>query len=205
MKNLFVSSIVLAAISMTISCEKEDWNDNTRVSGEGEIVIQQLSLEPYSEIILDGVANLYITVGMEESTTLKAQQNIIDVLRWKVSSGTLIVGLKEGITLHNHEEIKFELNVQVLNKLIHEGVGDVSFKGTSQDDLDIDFRGVGNVFAYGLTVNNCVVLNSGTGDCKVQANKTLDVDIASLGNVYYRGNPEISLTDSGPGELINDN
>ena len=205
MKNLFVSSIVLAAISMTISCEKEDWNDNTRVSGEGEIVIQQLSLEPYSEIILDGVANLYITVGMEESTTLKAQQNIIDVLRWKVSSGTLIVGLKEGITLHNHEEIKFELNVQVLNKLIHEGVGDVRFKGTSQDELDIDFRGVGSVIAYGLTVNNCVVLNSGTGDCKVQANETLDVDIVSLGNVYYRGNPEISLSDSGLGELINDN
>jgi hypothetical protein len=43
------------------------------------------------------------------------------------------------------------------------------------------------------------------GDCKVRVKENLDVDISSIGNVYYRGNPEITLSDSGLGALINDN
>jgi len=205
MKKVILISIVLAAVSMTISCEKEEWNDLAKVTGEGDIVTRLLSLDPYSKIILEGGANLHITVGDEESTVLKAQQNIIDVLSWKVSSGTLTIGLKERITLNNHEEIRFEINTPELSHLLHQGVGDVSFEGNNQDELDIDFRGVGHVFAYGLKVDKWVVLNSGTGDCKVWVNETLEVDISSLGNVYYRGNPEITFADSGLGKLINDN
>jgi hypothetical protein len=43
------------------------------------------------------------------------------------------------------------------------------------------------------------------GDCKVKVNETLDVDISSVGKVYYRGHPQITFTDSGLGDLINDN
>ena len=205
MKNVILLSILLAAAVMTLSCEKETWNDPTKVTGVGEVVTLPLNLDAYSKIILEGVANLYITVGDQESTLLKAQQNIIEVLTWEVSSGVLTIGLKEGVKLHNHEEIRFELNTSALHELIHEGVGDVNFRGIGQDELEIDFRGVGNVYTYGLPVDDCVVLNSGTGDCKVRVNENLEVDISSIGNVYYRGNPEINCNDSGLGELINDN
>jgi hypothetical protein len=205
MKNLFLLSLVLAAATMTLSCEKETWNDPQKVIGEGEIVTLPLHLNTFTGIVLEGVANLYITMGNEESTVLKAQQNIIDVLTWEVSAGKLTLGLKEGITLHNHEEIRFEIQAPVLNTMVHEGVGDVNFQGFLQEELHIDFRGVGNVIAYALPVEMCVVLHSGIGDCKVRANEILEVDISSIGDVYYKGNPEITFSDEGLGELINDN
>ena len=184
MKNEILLSIVLTAALIVSGCEKEAWNDSARISGKGEVVTQTLKLDPFTRIILEGVANLYVNIGEEESTILKAQQNIMDVLSWEVSSGTLTIGLKDGITLHNHEEIRFEINTLVMDELIHEGVGDVNFEGLRQDHMDLDFRGVGNVFAYGLPVDACVILHSGTGDCKVTVNKSLDVDISSIGNVY---------------------
>ena len=205
MKHTFLLSFLLAAATMTLSCEKEKWNDPTIIIGEGEIVTLPLNLSSYTMIILEGVADLQITLGGEESSVLKAQQNIIEVLTWEVSSEILTIGLKKGVSLHNHEEICFELNTQVLTKLTHEGVGEVHLAGPGQEDLEIDFRGIGNVYAYGLMVDACVVLNSGTGDCKVRVNEILEVDISSLGNVYYQGTPEINCSDSGPGQLINDN
>ena len=84
MKNEILLSIVLTAAVVTLGCEKEAWNDTTRVSGNGEIVTQPLDLDPFTRIIL-------------------------------------------------------------------EGVGDVSFTGVRQNGLELDFRGVGNVFAYNLT------------------------------------------------------
>jgi len=205
MKNVILLSILLAAAVITLSCEKEEWNDPSKVTGEGEIVTLPLTLNSFSKIVLEGVANLYITVGNQESTLLKAQENIMEVLTWEVSSGTLTIGLKEGVKLENHEEIRFEISALVLSDLVHEGVGDVTFEGIGQDELNIDFRGIGMVLAYDLPVNNCVVMNSGTGDCKVRANNILDVDISSIGNIYYRGNPDITYSNSGLGDLINDN
>jgi len=205
MKNLILLSFVLIAVSMIVSCEKEEWNYPNKITGEGEIVTQSITLNPFSRIELEGVANLYVNVGAGPSTILKAQQNIIDILTWKVASGTLTIGLKEGITLHKHEEIRFDIDMPVLTHVFHNGIGHVILMGNSQDLLAIDFRGIGDVYAYGLPVNQCEVLNSGTGDCKVKVNETLEVDISSLGKVFYRGNPEITFTDAGLGDLINDN
>lgn len=205
MKHTILLSFLLTAAALTLSCEKESWIDPNRVTGEGEIVTLPLQLSSYSKIVLEGVADLQITLGGEESSVLKAQQNIVEVLTWEVSSENLTIGLKKGVSLHNHEEICFELNTPRLTKLVHEGVGEVHLAGPGQEDMEIDFRGIGNVFAYGLMVDACVVLNSGTGDCKVRVNEILDVDISSLGNVYYQGTPEINCSDSGLGQLINDN
>jgi hypothetical protein len=205
MKQLILLSYVLAATLLTVSCEKENPNDPTSITGTGEIVNKPLEISSFSNIELNGVADLYISVGSEQSVILKAQQNIIDVMSWEVSAGTLSIGLKEGITIHNHKEIRFEIHLPALASLVHDGVGDVTLNGGNQPEMDIDFRGVGLVKAYGLPVDRCVVLNSGIGDCKVKVNSYLEVDISDLGNVYYKGNPEISVTDTGLGDLINDN
>lgn len=204
MKKALILSIVLTAAFMTISCEKEKWNDLT-LTGQGDLVTRSLELGSFSRIELNGVANLYLSTGDEQRVTLKAQQNIIEVLTWGVSGNTLTIGLKEGVSLRQHEEIRFEITLPELSHLLHDGVGEITLKGESQDVLGINFRGIGQVNAYDWPLDHCVVLHSGTGDCRVRVNSTLDVDIAALGNVFYRGNPQINCSDSGLGDLINDN
>jgi hypothetical protein len=204
MKNSIPFALLLAAALMTLSCEKEEIQPLT-ISGEGAIVTQSLELDPFTSVEFKGVSNLYISNGSEQSVTLKAQQNIIDVLTWEVSASTLSIGLQEGISLNNHEEIRFVIVLPAFNSLYHDGVGEVYIEGNIQDELSIDFRGIGLVNAYDLTVDECMVITSGTGDCRVKVNSYLKVDISAMGNVYYKGNPQINITDTGLGELINDN
>ncbi len=197
-------SIVLAAAIMTLSCEKETWNDLS-VSGQGDTNTRSLELDAFSRIELHGVANLYVSSGDRQTVTLEAQKNIMEVLTWKVSGHTLSIGLKPGVSLHQHEEIRFGIELPVLSHLLHDGVGDIFLAGEAREELSIELRGIGEVNAYDWPVNHCVVLHSGTGDCRVTVNNSLEVDIASVGNVFYRGTPQINCTDSGLGDLINNN
>jgi hypothetical protein len=188
-----------------VSCEKEALNDLQTIVGEGEVVTQNLSLDNFSQIEMNGVANLYITVGSPQQVTVIAQQNIIDVLTWEVFGETLSIGLKDQVSVQNHKEIRFEIALDALESLIHDGVGDILLEGIENNYLEIDYRGVGSIQAYGYPLEHCTVLSSGTGNCSVWVQQTLDVEIASLGNVLYKGHPQINCNDDGLGELINDN
>jgi hypothetical protein len=173
--------------------------------GQGPVETNSLTLAPFSGIELEGVANLYITSGEEQSVFLKAQQNIMDVLTWEVSAQVLTIALKEGVSLHNHEEIRFEIQLPALDRILHEGVGDIQLQGSPQTELELVHQGVGSIDAFDWPVEQCMLFQSGTGDCFVKVNSLLEVDITGLGNVYYRGNPVISCSESGLGSLINDN
>ena len=197
--------LTLAAAFMMLGCEKEELYNSRTITGIGDQVTRSLDLDPINSITLDGVANIYVVKGTDQSVTLRAQQNIIDVMNWELRSGNLIISLDENISLRNHKEIRFEITVNELNKLSHSGVGDVYLEGATASYLEIDFRGVGDIQAYDMPVGNCDVYSDGVGDCWVMVNDYLDVDIPGLGNVYFRGNPGISFSSTGPGNLINDN
>ena len=205
MKHSITLSLLLAALFATLGCEKEDPFNSQKITGKGEITTLSIELDPFQSVELGGVADLVITLGEEQAITLKAQQNIIDAMTWEVSAGILSIGLDEGVQLENHEPIIFEIHVEQLASLLHNGVGNVTLSGNSCEEFEIDHRGIGEITAYDLPVCRCMVKSSGTGNTRVLVNEYLEVDISSIGNVYYRGNPQISSTETGLGELINDN
>lgn len=205
MKTSLFFSFIFTAILLMVSCEKEELNEERTITGTGPIVNKTLALDPFTQIEHDGVADFYVTVGGEQQVILKAQQNIIDVMTWEVQSGTLMIGMEEHVTIHNHDGIRIEIVMDELHNILHDGVGNFSLQGNNSSLLDIQFTGVGNVDAYAFPVDHCTVFNNGVGDCKVMVNQTLDVDISGIGDVYYRGYPEITVSDTGPGDLINDN
>jgi len=53
-----------------------------------------------------------------------------------------------------------------------------------------------------LVVNNMNITNHGSGDNYVNVLNNLTVTIESIGNIIYTGNPTISLTKNGSGNLI---
>jgi len=205
MKTHHFFGILFAGALMMLGCEKEVQNDYITITGTGEVVTQILELAPFTELTHDGVANLYISFGNEQSVSISAQQNIIDITNWEVTAGRLIIGKHENVKLNNHLEIRFDIVVEDLSALVHTGIGDISLEGPARSFFEIDYRGIGHVLAYGLPVDNCTVYSNGPGDCKVMVNDNLEVDISGIGNICYRGNPEITVTDTGLGELVNDN
>jgi len=204
MKTKLSFGIILATLFLFLGCEKEEPH-NLNLTGEGEIATLPIELDPFTDINLRGVADLNVTVGGEQSVTLKAQQNIIDVMNWEVQSGTLIISMDDDVTLQKHEGILFEITVDELFSLLHSGVGDMNLQGEDRNSFEIDHQGVGDIQAYGLTVDHCAVFSSGVGNCYVYVIETLEVDISGVGNVYYRGQPDITSMVSGVGNLIDDN
>jgi len=201
---------LLLAINVIILftlCESGDGpNPNRKVTGTGPVVSKTLNLQSFSKIENTGVANFNITLGDDpQAVVLKAQQNIIDIMTYEVINETLYIGIEENTSIENAEEIRFEITINEINDIKLVGVGNFELSGDFQDELSISLTGVGNVEAYDLEVGVCTIISTGVGDCKVNVRDELDVTITGIGTVFYIGNPTITQSVSGMGNLINAN
>jgi hypothetical protein len=205
MKTSKFSILVAILFLLTAGCEDNDNKNNKNIVGEGPIVSKTLELSSFDKIANEGVADFNITIGSPQSVVLKAQQNIIDVMTYEVRSGTLEVGLEEGVSIENHEEIRFDITIPSITQIALTGVGDFILSGPDQDELIINFTGVGNVKAFEMKVGSCTITSTGVGNCEVYVLNDLNVTITGIGSVYYKGTPTISSEITGLGQLIDAN
>ncbi len=63
----------------------------------------------------------------------------------------------------------------------------------------------GNLFAYGLDTDTTSVQVLSAGNGFVTVNNLLEATIASVGSLYYKGNPVIHSSITSLGRLINAN
>ena len=85
-----------------------------------------------------------------------------------------------------------------------DGSGTVTLEG-SGDELSLTHEGSGDYAGYGYDAREVKVTAEGSGDARVTASSTLKIDLSGSGNVYYRGDPKLELTDKGSGEARSDN
>jgi hypothetical protein len=205
MKKVFYSMIFVVLIFTMQGCEDDIWHHKTTVIGTGPVITRNLDLQAFNKIENTGIANFYITIGSPQSVVLKAQQNIIDVMTWEVGNQELKVGYDKDVSIEKNEEIRFEITVPEIKEIELTGVGDFDLSGADQDELTVNLTGVGSVRAYDMKVSTCNITLTGVGDCKVFVIDELNVKIAGVGYVYYKGDPAINSTITGVGRLINDN
>jgi len=203
MKTSFCSLVVALFFLLSSGCE--EGQNNLKINGTGPIVSKNLDLSSFDKIEHTGVANYYITVGTPQSVVLKAQQNIIDVMTWEVVNHSLKVGVEDNVSIANHDEIRFDITVPAINNIALTGVGDFILSGDNQSELTITLTGVGNIKAFEMKVDNCNINFTGVGDCEVYVNNKLNGSMSGVGNIYYKGNPAITLTITGVGHLIDSN
>lgn len=79
-------------------------------------------------------------------------------------------------------------------------VADVNLQGTSVW-LNITNWGNAPINADGLKTRISSIAHRGTGDLYVNVSKSLNVEMYSIGDIYYKGNPIITLNRTGKGSL----
>lgn len=101
---------------------------------------------------------------------------------------------------------KVEMNVNMNRNYIyfHIGTADVYYSGYSHLSY-ISLSSFGPIYADEMKTVFSYIGNGGSNECYIYAVNTLEANITSIGNIYYKGNPSISLNDLGDGELINNN
>jgi len=100
--------------------------------------------------------------------------------------------------------IELELNTAVSHLNFHYGTAELIVSGFSQVNY-IYQASYGPVDARALATSFNYLENNSTNSCFVRAAIQLGVTISNIGDVYYWGDPEISLQGDGSGKLLRGN
>ena len=84
------------------------------------------------------------------------------------------------------------------------GSGDIFLEGTA-DKVDLDILGSGSYRGYDLDANSADVRITGSGDAWILVSDLLRVRISGSGTVRYRGTPDVDVSITGSGRVVDDN
>lgn len=198
MKNLKLSILGFAVTALLFnSCTKKHFT----IVGTGTITTKTLQVDDFTSINIEGVDDVIITYGTEQEVTVTGHPNIIGRIKTKVSNKTWNIELEEGN--YRNYELTYYLTLPVIENITSIGTGNVVITDfISQENLWVNLIGTGNFHGFPMTVKNCTVEISGSGDCEVSVETRLDVTIIGSGSVHYKGNPSINTNISGSGSVI---
>ena len=139
-----------------------------------------------------GKIKLYITTAQLEEFRLSGNNNVS-------TTNQFTGGDHLNLDLSGSGNIHFDVNTPSVNSSIS-GTGDIYVTGETRNSK-IDIAGSGNYHAEDLKAENAVVKIAGSGDARLFADSTLDINIAGVGNVYYKGNASVSQSIAGTGKI----
>jgi len=199
MKKLLAVLFVATTAILYTSC--------TKVVGEGPVVTETRAVSNFTGISSGMSGQVNFTIGPVFKVEVKAQRNILDVLRTYVSNGVLEIDFKNNVHVSAHEVIVVNITAPTANFLRLSGSGNMDVQGDLvTNNLELNISGSGNI-----TVQNAWVAEkinariSGSGDMKILtgAAKNEDLTISGSGSLNFSGvGAENAITQiSGSGNI----
>jgi len=198
MKNIRIIVLTIVSGCLFSSC---DWNNDQTVVGTGDVMSMEVDVPDFEGVSVTGTCNVDIIIGETQSVELHAQQEILDVMTYEVKYQILYIGFKPGYTVNTSKDISASIVIPTVSHVSVTGAADFELAGAKQEALDIHITGTGNVSAFDMEVNDCIIRISGAGNCEVNVAESLDVIISGVGNVLYMGDPAVTSEVSGVGNV----
>lgn len=211
-RTLILCLLMIGAISLTAQ---------RTISGEGEVVKQEITLEAITGVSLGFHGDIILTQGSSQKITMEGQQNILDNIKREVKNGTWKVTndknvrnakpVKVYITLATLKNVRVSGSGSISGTNAFSGLGDleVSVSGSGDIDLDITAQdvstrisGSGEVRLAG-TANSLEIHISGSGDVEADGLQVKDcsVVISGSGNADVHPTGMLEATVSGSGDV----
>lgn len=219
MKNIHLIFSLSITMLFLIACDK----DRIKVS---EVVIsEERNIESFEQLITEGIANVYLEYGENTSLIVEADDNIIDKI--VTSSDGRNLRIETDFELKNYDKATIDIYITnpklsvLMNegvgdirvsdfedleelRILNEGVGNIEVSGTAKQ-LTLNTKGVGEFNGFACKATICVVQQSGVGNIEVNVVEDLRGELSGVGHIYYKGNPEINIQQSGVGTVIDAN
>lgn len=196
-------TLLAVAIILFSSCSKDN------IWGEGPIVTEMRSVTGFSGVSAGIPGKINVRIDPVFSVELKAQQNILSIMRTRVNNGILTIDFERDVRVRSHDDITINITAPSIDYLRVSGTGDIDARGNmSSNTLDLGVSGTGSV-----TVENAVIADklwakiSGSGNIAIAAGtvKNQELRISGSGNMDFGNVPaeraETHISGSGDMKL----
>ena len=115
------------------------------IQGEGDIVKQEITLDPIRGIDLRFSGNVILTQGSAQNIVLEGQQNILDNIRREVKNGFWDISFEKDV--RNAKNVTVHITLPSIEKLNLSGSGSIhsSNKFNGLQKLEINLAGSGGI------------------------------------------------------------
>jgi len=214
MKTFNLSNILLAVtIILLSSCSK------SLTVGSSEILEEERSVANFENIVIEGIYDTKILHGDKHEVIVRANANILDNIHTRVNNKTLKITMdsKE----YKNINIDLIITMPTVNEITKRGVGSTRMEGFydlseleinhygvasfslegSVNKLSLNKSGVGSFDAFDLEAESYEIEQNGIGNTRLTCRKLLSGELTGIGNIYYKGQPNIDVDVTGIGKV----
>ena len=203
MKKVFAIAACVLALSSCVFSYSGDMGK--KVKCKGPVITKDFDLTGFEAITINGGADMEIIQGDEIKVSVKANEEVFNHLDYEVSGSTLIIKTKDDVGIRA-EEYDITVTLPLLTAVTVNGAGDLDIKNgyVSDNDLEIEINGAGDIEMTGVTVPSLAVYLNGAGG--IDANdlnvEKLSVHISGAGDVDVSGKAGSAIFSvSGAGDI----
>jgi len=193
--------------------------EGPKIEGSGVMKTEVRKVEPFTSIVLTDVESSYLVLEQtgEESLTITAEENLLDMFTSEIKDGALYLSFKKGNSFHGKRPT-YKITVKDLRRIhvqggaaieasklaserlsiLIEGAAGGNLSGRV-DDLTIEIKGAGWISAGELKARRAKVSVEGAGKVTVNASDELDAEVSGAGIVWYIGEPKLKSNVEGIG------
>ena len=174
-----------------------------KITGQGATVSEKIDLPTISGLGLGIAADVYLKQGSSQEITIKAQKNIIDNIKRKVSNGTWTIEFDKDV--RNHEGIKVYITMSTLKEISIGGSGSVigETKFNNLGDLDLAIGGSGDI-KLEVDANDISCSIGGSGEMELAGTgDQLSINISGSGDIdaYDLKVQKCDINSAGSGDI----
>lgn len=211
--------IVRSVLVFSLACLTAGCFGNS-IRGSGNVVTESREVSGFTGVEVSGSARLVVEQGDTESLSITADDNLMQYLTSEVQGSTLMLGTKNFASLSPTDAIVYKLSVRNLDRLGISGSVEADVRGIRTDSLTVGVSGSGKITVSGeadaqeinvsgsaeyeaedFKTKDASINISGSAKAVVAVSDNLDVRVSGSGDVEYIGNPEITKSISGAGNI----
>lgn len=184
--------------------------DSHLVKGNGNVVVQQRSLQAFKQLVVDGDFVVVVNAHESQNLHIKTDSNVQSYVITEVEQGVLHIHVRQGYHLRPSVPIEINMRVKQLSDIALHGKVNVTATKLSGKTLALKVTGDSKVVVDGalqvadyevteaaqvdaaeLVAHQVRVRVNGMGKVMVNVKHKLEVFIKGLGKVTYFGDPPI--------------
>ncbi len=166
--------LLAAAAALATACTEHDvvvnppsFTPPTNIVGNGIVVEETRTVGSFDRITVTGVGNLEIRQGAREELRVRAEENLLDLVKTDVNGGELLIWVADGTRFLTTQPIEYHLTVTSLSRVTVTGVGTVRARNLDVGSLTLTRTGVGSFDFDDLRAGQLTVEAGGVGEFRI--------------------------------------